>query len=136
MSYSPRALYAEHARHNATAHDWHDTDAAKALIARWLVADATLQFLAGSDLTAAQDGLSADIEDIELTLEDFRDHRISDEIGNLSEADQNDDYLVDEIGETAPAVVDVLEDARKDEWLADALSLAPVAWISPTAIAA
>ena len=134
---NPRALIAEHARHNATAHDWHDTDAAKALIARWLVADATLQFLAGSDLTAAQDGLAADIENIELTLEDLRDHRISDEIVILSSAaDQDDDYLVDEIDETAPAVSAVLEGARKDEWLADALSLAPVAWISPTAIAA
>ena len=133
---NPRALYAEHARHNATAHDWHDTDAAKALIARWLVADATLQFLAGSDLTSAQDGLAADIEDIKLTLEDLRDHRIGDEIARLSKADQDDDYLIDEISDAAPAVSAVLEEARKDEWLADALSLAPVAWISPTAIAA
>jgi len=129
-------LAEESARENATAHDWHDNNEARALIARWLVADGVVQFLAGSHLTGAQDGLAADIEDIELSLEFFRDRRIDDEVGTLSEQDQDDDYLIDAIGESAPRVAAVLESARKDERLADVLSLAPVTRVTPFAVAA
>ena len=129
-------LAEESARENATAFDWAEGSATQALIARWLFADDILQAIAGHDLTRAEDTLSEELDDIELSLEAIRDDRISVEIGTLSEHDQDDDYLIDEIGGSAPRVADVLETARKDARLADALSLAPVTRVSATRIAA
>ena len=129
-------LAEESARDNATAFDWHDNNEARALIARWLVADGAAQFLAGSELIGGQDGLAADKDDIELSLENMRDKRIEAEKDNLTERQLDDDCLCEAIEASAPRVADVLETARKDERLADVLSLAPVTQLTAFSVAA
>ena len=131
------ALTAESARHNASAHDWHTSDKAVALIARWLFADDIFQTIGGHGLLDTQDALFLDMQDIESELDSLRDECIADEISSLSERDADDDYLIEAIEESAPTVSKVLEDARKTSRLSYLTNaLAPVTRISATGIAA
>jgi hypothetical protein len=111
--YNPAPLAAERARENATAFDWAETDAAKALIARYLWVDELYDRVAGRELPGVEEGLWNELEGIHAELDAIRDDRIADEIASLSERDQENDYLCEAIEESAPSVTTVLDAARK-----------------------
>ena len=110
---NPRALLAERARHDCTAHDWSETDAAQALIARYFQIEDAFLRVADLRLLDAQDALFNDMQNVEQELDALRDERIADEIAGLSEVDQEDDYLIEEINRSAPTVTSVIDGVRK-----------------------
>ena len=110
---NPRALIAERARQDADASDWHETDAARSLIARYLRVDELYQIVAREVSAEVDQAFYDELDGIHAELDAIRDERLDDERDNLSEADQDDDYLIQTIEESAPSVTTVLEAARK-----------------------
>lgn len=108
-----RALHFETARENADASDWAETDAAKVLIARYLWLDDLYQTIACQVSTRVDEAMLDELNSVEVELDAIRDARVSDEIGNLSERDSEDDYLCEAIEDSAPSVTDTLKSARR-----------------------
>jgi hypothetical protein len=110
---NPRALHAESARENATAFDWSVSPEAKVLIARYLRVDELYQMVAREVSAEVDQAFYDELDGIHAELDAIRDERIVDECDSLSEADQDDDYLIQVIEESAPSVTTVLDAARK-----------------------